>query len=240
MSQSHPPAAGSGKRRVFLVDDHPLVREWLTLLINGEIDLTVSGEASTATHALSNVIASRPDVAIVDLALSGGSGLDLVKDLRLHVPRVKVIVLSMHEEKLYAERALRAGARGYVMKSESSKKILAAIRRVLEGGVYISESYALLMAEKLSGGQSLVQANETPRERLSDRELEVFRLLGQGRGTPEIGRMLNISVKTVQAHCAHIKEKFGLSNATELLREAMRFEERGISGDPGIRRSPAG
>ena len=222
-------ASGVGRRRVFLVDDHPLVREWLTQLINGENDLVVSGEASAGPTALAKIIESPPDAAIVDLALSGGSGMDLVKDLRLQVPGVKVIVLSMHEEKFYAERLLRAGARAYVMKSESSKKILTAIRRVLEGSVYISERYAAVMAEKLVRGRTPDQAAQSPGESLSDRELEVFRLLGQGRGTPEIGRMLNISPKTVQAHCANIKEKLGLNNAIELLREAMRFEDRGIA-----------
>ena len=223
-------AAGLGKRRVFLVDDHPLVREWLTALINGQIDLTVCGEASDAPQALSEVARVRPDVAIVDISLSGGSGLDLVKDLRVHAPEVRIIVLSMHEENLYAERVLRAGARGYVMKRESTKKVLAAIRRVLDGGVYLSESFAAVMAEKMVGSRVPVQTARSPGELLSDRELEVFRFLGQGRGTPQIAETLGISLKTVQAYCARIKEKLGIANATELLREAMRFEEKDHSG----------
>ena len=219
-------AAGLGKRRIFLVDDHPLVREWLTALINSQIDLAVCGEASDAPRALSDVTKMRPDVAIVDISLSGGSGLDLVKDLRVHAPEVRVIVLSMHEENLYAERVLRAGARGYVMKRESTKKVLAAIRRVLDGGVYVSESFAAVMAEKMVGSRVPVQIARSPGELLSDRELEVFRFLGQGRGTPQIAETLGISLKTVQAYCARIKDKLGLANATELLREAMRFEEK--------------
>ena len=231
MSHSSSPASvGSGKRRVFLVDDHPLVREWLTALINGQIDLTVCGEAADAPRALAEVVRARPDVAIVDLALSGGSGLELVKDLHIQAPEVKIIALSMYEENLYAERLLRAGARGYVMKRESTKKILAAVRRVLDGGVYVSESFAALMAEKLVGSRVPAQTAQSPGELLSDRELEVFRMLGQGRGTPQIADTLGLSLKTVQAYCARIKEKLGIANATELLREAMRFEEKNIAG----------
>ena len=225
-----PSPVGSGKRRVFLVDDHPLVREWLTALINGQIDLTVCGEAAEAPEALAAVAKSRPEVAIVDLSLRGGSGLDLVKDLRIQAPEVRVIVLSMHEENLYAERLLRAGARGYVMKRESTRKILAAVRRVLDGGVYVSESFAGLMAEKLVGNRAPVLEARSPGELLSDRELEVFRFLGQGCGTPQIAETLGISLKTVQAYCGRIKEKLGIGNATELLREAMRFEEKNATG----------
>ena len=223
-------SAGLGKRRVFLVDDHPLVREWLTVLINGQIDLTVCGEASEAPQALSEAARLRPHVAIVDLTLGGGSGLDLVKDLQIHAPEMRIIVLSMHEENLYAERVLRAGARGYVMKRESTKKILAALRRVLDGGVYVSESFAAIMAEKMVGSRVPVQKASSPGELLSDRELEVFRFLGQGRGTPQIAETLGISLKTVQAYCARIKEKLGIANATELLREAMRFEDKSHLG----------
>ena len=223
-------SAGLGKRRVFVVDDHPLVREWLAVLINGQIDLMVCGEASDAPQALSGVAATRPDVAIVDISLGGGSGLDLVKDLRVHAPEVRVIVLSMHEENLYAERVLRAGARGYVMKRESTRKILSAIRRVLDGGVYVSESFAAVLAEKMVGSRVPVQTERSPGELLSDRELEVFRFLGQGRGTPQIAETLGISLKTVQAYCARIKEKLGIANATELLREAMRFDEKNHAG----------
>ena len=222
--------AGSGKRRVFLVDDHPLVREWLTALINAQIDLTVCGEATDAPGALAALMRSRPDVAIVDLSLSGGSGLDLVKDLRVQAPDVRVIVLSMYEENLYAERLLRAGARGYVMKRESTRKILAAVRRVLDGGVYVSESFAAVMAEKLVGNRVPADEARSPVESLSDRELEVFRFLGQGRGTPQIAETLGISLKTVQAYCGRIKEKLGVGNATELLREAMRYEEKNAAG----------
>jgi DNA-binding NarL/FixJ family response regulator len=219
-------SANAGKQRIFLVDDHPLVREWLTALIDGQADLVVCGQAADAPTALASVAALRPDVAIVDLSLDGRSGLELIKDLRIHAPGVLVLVLSMHEENLYAERVLRAGARGYVVKRESTKKILAAIRRVLAGGVYVSEEFAAVIAGKLVGHRAPADQVQSPAELLSDRELEVFRSLGQGRGTPQIAETLGISLKTVQAYCGRIKEKLGLANATELLREAMRFEEK--------------
>ena len=219
------PAAAVSKKRIFLVDDHPLVREWLINLINRQPDLAICGEAEDAPRALSAVADLRPDVAIVDLSLTTGSGLELVKDIRALAPEVAVIVLSMHDEALYAERALRAGARGYVMKRESTKKILAAIRRVLEGGVHVSDDFAAVMAEKLVGGRAKPAGDQPIATLLSDRELEVFRMLGQGRGTPQIAESLGLSLKTVQAYCARIKEKLGLGNATELLREALRFEE---------------
>ena len=219
------PATATAKKRIFLVDDHPLVREWLINLINRQPDLAICGEAEDAPRALSAVSALRPDVAIVDLSLTTGSGLELVKDIRAHSPEVAVIVLSMHDEALYAERSLRAGARGYVMKRESTKKILAAIRRVLDGGVHVSDDFAAVMAEKIVGGRSRTTRDQPIVTLLSDRELEVFRMLGQGRGTPQIAGTLGLSLKTVQAYCARIKEKLGLSNATELLREALRFEE---------------
>ncbi len=216
----------SAKSRIFIVDDHPLVREWLTTLVNGQPDLTVCGEAEDAARALSGMGPAQPHIAVVDLSLKTGSGLELVKDIKLHHPGVSVIVLSMHDEALYAERALRAGARGYVMKRESTKKVLAAIRCVLEGGVYVSEGFASRIAEKLVSGPALqAGAAPSPGELLSDRELEVFNLLGQGRGTSQIAELLGLSIKTVQAYCARIKDKLGLANAVELLRAALLFEE---------------
>jgi DNA-binding NarL/FixJ family response regulator len=221
----------SAKSGVFLVDDHPLVREWLTNLVNGQLDLSVCGEAEDAAQALSAIGAARPLIAVVDLSLKSGSGLELVKDIKLHYPAVGVIVLSMYDESLYAERALRAGARGYVMKRETTQKILAAIRCVLAGGVYVSERFGAAIAAKLVSGALLQPgADFSPAALLSDRELEVFALLGQGRGTPQIGDLLGISPKTVQAYCARIKEKLGFGNATELLRAAFRFEESNSVG----------
>ena len=211
------------KSRVFIVDDHPLVREGLTNLINGQKDLIVCGEAKDSAHAINGIVKARPDVALIDISLENESGLELVKQLRSQFPQVALIILSMHDEGLYAERALRAGARGYVMKHETSKSVLASIRRVLGGGVYVSERVVNRMARRLTSSREPVASS--PLERLSDRELEIFRLLGQGRTTSQIAGDLNLSLKTVQAYCARAKEKFGVTSLTELLRAAIRWDE---------------
>jgi DNA-binding NarL/FixJ family response regulator len=216
-----------GRRRVFLVDDHPLVREWLTTLINQQKDLVVCGEADDAPRALQAIESLQPEVAVVDVTLTSGSGIELVKDLKRVAPKVAVVVLSMHDEALYAERAFRAGARGYVMKRETTRKIITAIHEVLNGRIYVSEEYRTSLTEKLILGKAV----ESPVDLLSDRELEVFRRLGQGQETRRIGEALGISMKTVQVYCARIKEKLNLANATELLREAMRWwEQEGKGG----------
>ncbi len=220
---STPTTGAPRKNRIFLIDDHPLVREGLTNLINGQHDLIVCGEAEDSAGAMTGITKTRPDVALVDISLKNESGLELVKNLESQFPLVALIVLSMHDEALYAERALRAGARGYVMKRESTKSVLASIRRVLEGGVYVSERVVNRMARRftsLSKG-----AESSPVERLSDRELEIFRLLGQGRTTAQIAEDLHLSLKTVQAYCARAKEKFGVSTLGELLRAAIRWED---------------
>jgi DNA-binding NarL/FixJ family response regulator len=211
------------KSRVFIVDDHPLVREGLGNLINGQDDLIVCGEAEDSVQAIAGIIQARPDVALIDISLKNESGLELVKDLGKQCPFVALIVLSMHDEALYAERALRAGARGYVMKRETSKSVLASIRRVLEGGVYVSERVVNRMANRLRSSRAA--AVSSPVERLSDRELEIFRLLGQGRTPSQIAGDLNLSLKTIQAYCARAKEKFGVTSLTELLRAAIRWED---------------
>ena len=205
---------------VFLVDDHPLVREWLTTLINQLPDLRVCGEAEREERALEGIRASKPDIAIVDLALPEGSGLALVKRIRSEMPETAIVVLSMHDERYYAERAFRAGARGYVMKGESTSSIAAAIRDVLNGKLYVSPRMQTVYAQRF--GEDL-QSLHAPVKKLSDRELEVFRLLGQGYETRRVAQSLNVSIKTVQAYCARIKEKLQLANASELLREAIRW-----------------
>jgi DNA-binding NarL/FixJ family response regulator len=205
------------------VDDHPLVREGLANLINGQDDLIVCGEAEDSAQAIAAIMQARPDVALIDISLKNESGLELVKNLGSQFPLVGLIVLSMHDEALYAERALRAGARGYVMKRETSKSVLASIRRVLEGGVYVSERVVKRMANRLRSAREA--AASSPVERLSDRELEVFRLLGQGRTPSQIADDLNLSLKTIQAYCARAKEKFGVTSLTELLRAAIRWED---------------
>jgi DNA-binding NarL/FixJ family response regulator len=211
------------KSRVFIVDDHPLVREGLTNLMNGQNDLIVCGEAKNSAQAIDGIMKTRPEVALIDISLENESGLELVKQLASRFPEVALIVLSMHDEGLYAERALRAGARGYVMKHETSSSVLASIRRVLEGGVYISERIINRMAMRLTSVDGA--AATSPVERLSDRELEIFRLLGQGRTTSQIAEDLHLSLKTVQAYCARAKEKFGVTSLTELLRAAIQWDE---------------
>ena len=215
--------SAEGRTRVYLVDDHPLVREWLANLIDQQPDLAVCGEAGSAAAAMSGIGAAKPDVAVVDISLGGRSGLELIRDLKLQHPGVAVLVLSMHDEDLYAERALRAGARGYIMKREVTRNVIVAIRRVLAGGTYLSERLAAALAEKLVRGTP--PAPESPIARLSDRELEVFRMLGRGLATRQIAASLRVSAKTVQAYAARIKEKLALSSSTELLREAIRWEE---------------
>jgi len=217
------PDTGGSKKRIFLVDDHPLVREWLTNLINQQPDLSVCGEAETAPEAMQSILAIKPDIAIVDISLKKSSGIELIKGLKQSSPATAVLVLSMHEESHYAERALRAGAKGYIVKRETTRKVISAIRQVLAGGVYISEEIATSLATQFVSGKP--QAQNSPVDQLSDRELEVFELLGQGRGTRQIAEVLRVSVKTVQAYCARIKEKLSLSSATELLREAVRWYE---------------
>jgi DNA-binding NarL/FixJ family response regulator len=214
------------RKRIFLVDDHPLVREWLTQLINQQSDLTVCGEASGAPAALAALGAARADLAIVDLSLEDSAGLDLIKSLQKLTPAVPVLVLSMHDESLYAERVFRAGARGYVNKRESAQRVVEAVRRVLDGKLYVSERAAeILAAQTVRGhvpGQPAV-------ERLSDRELEVFEKLGEGIGTRRIAEDFSVSIKTVQAYCARIKEKLNVGSATELLREAVRWHDTKLS-----------
>jgi DNA-binding NarL/FixJ family response regulator len=211
-------------KRIFLVDDHPLVREWLTTHLRQQGDLAVCGEAEDAPHALEGILALKPDVVILDISMSGRSGIDLIKDLKRLQPNVGVIVLSMHDEMTYAERALHAGARGYVMKREATNKIVAAVRQVLAGGVYVSERVQARLAERFVGG--MPPASQSPVSLLSDRELEVFQLLGQGRDTKQIAEELQVSFKTVHTYCARIKEKLRLTKATELLYEAVRWEEQ--------------
>jgi DNA-binding NarL/FixJ family response regulator len=211
------------KSRVFIVDDHPLVREGLTNLINGQDDLIVCGEAKDSAQTINGMVKARPDVALIDISLENESGLELVKQLRSQFPQVALIVLSMHDEGLYAERALRAGARGYVIKRETSKSVLASIRQVLAGGVYVSEKIVKRMALRLASSREALA--HSPVERLSDRELEIFRLLGQGRTPSQIAGDLNLSLKTVQAYCARAKEKFGVTSLTELVRAAIRWDD---------------
>jgi DNA-binding NarL/FixJ family response regulator len=205
------------------VDDHSLVREGLTALINQSGDLCVCAEASDSKGAYDGIVLSKPDAVIVDLALQGESGIELIKRLQGLSRPPAILVVSMHDEAFYAERALRAGALGYVMKRETSGKVLAALRKVLAGGLYVSDAMAAQAAEKFLLNRAVASAS--PLESLTDREIEVFRRIGQGQENRRIAEDLHLSLKTVQTHCAHIKEKLGLENATVLMREAVRWVE---------------
>ena len=211
------------KKKVLIVDDHPLVREWLAHFINQQQDLEVCGEAATALEAIQGLNSWQPDVAVIDISLKDASGIDLIKQLKSGSPKLLVLVLSMHDEAVYAERTLRAGAKGYIMKREVTSKILQALRTVLAGKFYVSEAVAQAITTRfVDGSQRAVQGRT---EQLSDRELVVFEMLGDGRGTRQISETLRLSVKTVQAYCARIKEKLHLSSGTELLREAVRHRQ---------------
>jgi DNA-binding NarL/FixJ family response regulator len=207
--------------KVFIVDDHPLVREWLSNLLKQTPNITVLGTASNGASGLSEMIANPPDVAIVDLALQNSSGLDLIKDLVEQLPSARVVVLSMHEEIYYVERAVRAGARGYVTKSESTEQIVEAVREVAAGQFYASRPILARLTERMMGASAAGTADA-----LSDRELEVFRRLGSGHSTRRIAEELHLSIKTVQAYCARIKEKLGYEDAIELARHAVRWVDR--------------
>jgi DNA-binding NarL/FixJ family response regulator len=217
------PDVGSQKRKVFIVDDHPLVREWLTNLINQQSDLVVCGEAETAAVARRELADLEAEVAIVDISLKDSSGIDLIKDLKKTCPNLTVLVLSMYDERLYAERALRAGAKGYVMKRETTKKVIEALRRVLEGKFYVSEAVEEAITTQFIEGRTLI--SNSPFQQFSDRELAVFKLLGEGRGTRQIAESLQISVKTVQSYCARMKEKLNLRSGMDLMVEAMRHHQ---------------
>jgi len=217
--QAEPPS----HRSVFIVEDHPLVGEGLAKLIEQQKDLRVCGQAASVGPAYDAIVRGRPDLVVVDLALRGESGLELIKRLRSLKEAPRMLVLSMYDEATYAERSLRAGALGYVMKKESASKLIEAIRRVLDGQLFISEAIANEVVRKSIGAP---MAKAPPRvDQLSDRELEIFRRIGLGQKTRSIAADLMISLKTVQAHCMHIKAKLGIANATMLIREAVRWAE---------------
>jgi DNA-binding NarL/FixJ family response regulator len=209
------------KKRILVVDDHPIVRQGLSLLIDREPDLAVCGEAEEATGAMHLLASARPDVLIVDISLNGPDGLDLLKNIRITHPTLPVLILSMHEESIYAERALRAGANGYIMKQEATEKVLVAVRRILSGEIYVSDRVANKMLKHYITGAGTLRNSSIAD--LSDRELEVFRLIGDGHGTRQIAEELHLSIKTVESYQAHIKEKLSLRSARELMQHAIQW-----------------
>jgi DNA-binding NarL/FixJ family response regulator len=213
--------AARAAHRILILDDHPMTRHGLAQLIGREEDLMVCGEAESVPQALAALPSSRPDLVLADITLPGKSGLDFIKDIKLLHPELLVLVISMHDESIYAERVLRAGGRGYVMKSQGGERVLEAIRRVLRGEVYVSSVMATNLIDAFSrphsrtGGRAL--------SALTDREFEVFQLIGQGLPTTEISRRLKLSVKTVGTHRVHIKEKLKLKSGAELINHAVRW-----------------
>jgi DNA-binding NarL/FixJ family response regulator len=216
---------GGNKKRVLVVDDHPIVREGLADLINKEKDIEVCGCAENIPQTIKAIKELDPDVVTVDISLEDASGLELIKDIKIQFPGLPVLALSMHPESFYAERAVRAGAKGYITKQEATKNVITAIRKVLSGGLYLSEQ----MKEKLLHslvGDSESDAAVSPIDRLTDRELEVFSLLGQGRATRQIAEQLCLSVKTIETYRSRIKEKLSLSSGSELLQCAFQWANR--------------
>jgi DNA-binding NarL/FixJ family response regulator len=209
------------KKRILVVDDHPIVRQGLALMINREADLLVCGEAEDAMGAMHVLASAKPDVLIVDLSLNGPDGIDLLKNIRIAHPALPVLILSMHDELIYAERALRAGANGYIMKHVATEKVLVAVRRILSGEIYVSDRIANRMLKHYITGSGTTKNSSIAD--LSDRELEVFRLIGEGHGTRQIAEQLHLSIKTVESYQAHIKDKLSLRSARELMQHAIQW-----------------
>jgi DNA-binding NarL/FixJ family response regulator len=211
----------SNKRKVFIVDDHPIIRDGLTALINHESDFCVCGQAGQARQALKAISELKPDVAIVDITLEDSDGIELTKNIKARYPKLPVIVLSMHDESIYAERVLHAGARAYLMKDSVSDKIITAIRTVLGGDIYVSDAMAKKLLRKLAGNH--VDAIKNPIENFTDREFEIFRWIGQGNKPSRIAKRLHLSVKTIETYLARIKVKLNLADAAQLLEYAIKW-----------------
>lgn len=211
------------KRRILLVDDHPMTREGLAANINRQADLEVCGEASNPAEAITTLSSLKPDLMVTDITMPGRSGIEFLKDAHALMPELPMLVLSMHDEMLYAERALRAGARGYLMKDAGSAKLLEVIRLILSGQSYVSPQMSARLLDALTGRRP--RGSASPIEKLSDREFEVFRLLGSGKSTKEVAQALHLSPKTVDVHRGRIKEKLQLKDAASLLHHAVRWVE---------------
>lgn len=206
--------------RILVVDDHPVVRQGIVHIINEEPDLTVCAEAANTTEAMRSVAQDNPHLVLLDLALGEESGLELIKDLKAQYPELKILVLSIHDSYLYAERVLKAGALGFINKNTDIKQLVTAVKRTLKGSIYLSEPTAERLLRQFAGSEDPTQS---PIERLSDRELEVYRLIGQGLGTRQIADHLNLSMKTIETYRDHIKRKLNLQNSNEMVRHAVQW-----------------
>jgi len=237
--KSKPPKPADAKpapkprKRIMLVDDHPMMRAGLAEFINRQTDLEVCCGFGSATEAFEELPKFNPDLVVTDITLPGKSGMELIKDLQVSNPGLPILVVSMHDETMYAERVLRAGARGYIMKESGGENLLVAIRQILAGQVYVSPRISAKILDNLSARKP--RGSSSPIEKLSDREFEIFQLIGQGKGTRDIAKQLHLSPKTVEVHRGHIKEKLGLKDATALVHQAIRwFEAESSRGDsPG-------
>jgi DNA-binding NarL/FixJ family response regulator len=218
---THQGGAASKRHGIVVVDDHPIVRQGLAGLVNHEPDLHIIGEASDAAQAMTAVRTLKPELVIIDISLEGTDGLELTKSLKAQYPQLPILIMSMHDEAIYAERALRAGANGYIMKQAVADKIVVAARHILAGHIYLSEQAHQTILQGVAGRKT--QAEDSPLSRLSDRELEVLRLIGKGEGTRQIAQALHLSVKTIETYRAHLKDKLGLETATQLVRYAAQW-----------------
>jgi DNA-binding NarL/FixJ family response regulator len=227
--KTKPAKTQRGRTRILIVEDHPMTRDGLAHLINGEPDLTIAWRAENAGQAIEIVSKQRPDLVLTDITLPDKSGLELIKDIRAIHPDVAILVISMHEESLYAERSLRAGARGYITKQEGGERLMQAIRQVLDGKIYVSEKTAARIVEVFSGKSR--GSGRSPISQLTDREFDVYQLIGHGKSTKEIAHQLHLSEKTVAVHRGHIKSKLGISSAGELAHHAIRWVEGQASGN---------
>jgi DNA-binding NarL/FixJ family response regulator len=210
------------RMRVLIVDDHPMMREGLAQLIEHESDLCAAHQADNAAQALQMIAADLPDLVLLDISLPDKNGLEVIKDVHALYPALPILVVSMHDETLYAERVLRAGGRGYIMKQEGGEKLMKAIRQVLSGKIYVSENMSAKILAIFSGQRP---GNHSPIEQLTDREFEVFQLIGQGQGTRQIAQRLHLSVKTVEVHRGNIKKKLQLQTGNDVIRYAIRWAE---------------
>ncbi|HMP72917.1 MAG TPA: response regulator transcription factor [Kiritimatiellia bacterium] len=218
-------AEAPAKKQIVIVDDHPIVRKGIRVLLEQESDFEVSGEASSRAELLTLLRKSPPDLILLDISLQSSDGIDITKAIRAEFGALPILVVSMHDENLYAERALRAGANGYIMKQEIAENVIRAMRQILSGKIFVSDNVRQKVLRDLTQPNADIRA--TPIDRLSDRELEVFRLIGEGKGTRQIAEMLNLSIKTIETYRAHIKEKLSIKSASELARSAVSWVENG-------------
>lgn len=212
------------KKKIYIVDDHPLMRKGMAMTLENSVEFEVCGQSESAEEAMGEIPDLKPDGCVIDISLPGMNGIELVKNLLAQIPSMKILVVSRHDEELYAERAIRAGAKGYLMKLEAGEVLVSAVRQIMNGGIYLSDNIGSQLIMKIASGQS---AGDNPLEILSDRELEVFELTGKGLSTKDIAQRLHVSVKTVDTYRARIKEKMQLKTANELIRKAVQWVEGG-------------